>query len=86
MNNYNYRNADYDDEWEDTVYIGGRNDVPTIPCPHCRRDILDDALSRRHWERYISEEDHAVPGKHPWMILPALVCLGAVIWWLFLVF
>ncbi len=82
-----YTNADYDDdEWQDTVYIGGWEDVPTIPCPHCQRDILEDALRCRHCERYIAAEDHAVPRERPWVILTALMSLGAVIWCLFLVF
>lgn len=76
MNSY----LDADDEDED------RDDEPTIPCPYCRREILEDSPRCPHCERYISEEDHATPGKPLWVILTAVVCLGIAAWWLFAAF
>jgi hypothetical protein len=84
-----YRDA-HDDEadWDDdeTDYGEGTedsDDEPTVPCPYCRREILEDSPRCPYCERYISEEDHAQPNKPLWVILTALVCLGVAIWWVF---
>ena len=71
-----YRDADDEDEDEE----------PTIPCPYCRREILEDSPRCPYCERYISDEDHAAPGKPLWVILTALLCLGIAVWWLFMAF
>jgi len=73
---------DDEDEWEDTVSIGANwDDEPTVPCPYCRREILEDSPRCSYCERYISEEDHAGPRKPLWIIATALFCLGIAIWW-----
>jgi len=73
---------DDEDDWEDTLSIGAdSDDEPTVPCPYCRRDILEDSPRCPYCERYISEEDHAGPSKPVWVILTALICLGIAIWW-----
>jgi hypothetical protein len=78
-----YQDADDDeDDWEDTVYFGADlDDEPTVPCPYCRRDILEDSPRCPYCERYISEEDHADPRKPLWLVATALICLGIAIWW-----
>jgi predicted amidophosphoribosyltransferase len=78
-----YQDADDDeDDWEDTVYLGADlDDEPTVPCPSCRRDILEDSPRCPYCGRYISEEDHAGPKKPLWIIATALICLGIAIWW-----
>ena len=43
---------DWPDDWDDE---------PTIPCPHCRREILEDAERCPYCERYLSKED--APGR-----------------------
>ena len=77
-----YRDADDEDEDEDE----GEDEEPTIPCPYCRREILEDSPRCPYCERYISDEDHAAPGKPLWVILTALLCLGIAVWWLFMAF
>jgi hypothetical protein len=87
-----YRHADEDaDEWDDDEADYGDNpeddeDEPTVPCPYCRRDILEDSPYCPHCERYISEEDHASSGKPLWVIATAVICLGVAIWWVFVAF
>jgi hypothetical protein len=84
-----YRQADEDeDDWDDERpdYGDESEEEPTIPCPYCRREILEDSPFCPHCERYISEEDHAGPRKPLWVFLTALVCLGIAIWWLFMAF
>ena len=69
-----------DDEWDD----GGddSDDEPTVPCPYCRREMLEDSPRCPHCERYISAEDSAAPRKPLWVIATALICLAIVLWWL----
>ena len=57
------------------------DDEPTVPCPYCRREILEDSPRCPYCERYISDEDHAGPSKPVWVIVTALICLGIAIWW-----
>ncbi|MFM8953461.1 MAG: hypothetical protein ACKOOF_10440 [Planctomycetaceae bacterium] len=76
-----YREEDEDEDWENDS-----DEEPTVPCPYCRRDILEDSPRCPYCERYISEEDHASHGKPLWVIATALICLGVAIWWVFLGF
>jgi hypothetical protein len=64
-----------DDSFDDA------DDEPTVPCPYCRREILEDAPRCPHCERYISAEDHAAPGKPLWVVVTALILLGMAVWW-----
>ena len=80
---------DEDDEWEDEdtdADTGADSDEePTVPCPYCRREILEDSPRCPYCERFISAEDHAGPRKPLWIIATALVCLGIALWWAFAV-
>ena len=80
----NYQDAD--DDAEDGYDSDDDDQEPTVPCPYCRREILEDSPRCPHCERYVSDEDHAATGKPLWVILTALVCLGIAIWWLFVSF
>jgi hypothetical protein len=53
----------------------------TIPCPHCGREIHEEAERCPHCENYISEED-SPPSRRPWWLLFGVVlCLYAVYRW-----
>lgn len=75
-----------DDGWDDDDVDSGDDsddgDEPTIPCPSCRREIFEDSPRCPYCERYLSQEDSAVPRKPLWVIATAVVCLVAVIWWI----
>ena len=45
---------DWPDDWDDE---------PTMPCPHCRREILEDAERCPYCERYLSREDAPRPAQ-----------------------
>lgn len=72
------------DDWdEDDTGLGDDSDEePAVPCPFCRREILEDAPRCPYCERYISAEDQAGSRKPAWVVVTALVCLGITIWWL----
>jgi hypothetical protein len=87
-----YRNHHDDDpedeDWnDDEDGIGDdQDDEPTVPCPYCRREILEDSPRCPYCERYISEEDHGGSRKPLWIIATALICLGIAIWWVLMSF
>ena len=74
-----------DDAWDDDSPSGDDSDdgdEPTVPCPYCGHEILEDAPRCPACERYLSLEDSPAPRKPLWVIVTALVCLAAVIWWI----
>lgn len=89
MTPYRDQSEDEEDEWdaEEGADIGDdSDDEPTVPCPYCRREILEDSPRCPYCERYISAEDHAGLKKPLWIISTALVCLGVALWWVFAAF
>ena len=84
-----YRDDDEDDDWDpedDGDFGDDSDDEPTVPCPYCRREILEDVPQCPYCERFISAEDHAGPKKPVWIIATALVCLAAALWWVLMAF
>ena len=81
MNAYRDSDDEEEDDWEDDGDDSG--DESTVPCPYCRRDILEDTPRCPYCERYFSEEDHAGPGRPAWVVVTALVCLAIAVWWIF---
>jgi hypothetical protein len=84
-----YRDDDEDADWDpedDAELRDDSDDEPTVPCPYCRREILEDVPQCPYCERYISAEDHAGPKKPLWIIATALVCLAAALWWVLMAF
>jgi hypothetical protein len=76
---------DWDDGYEsdqDEDYLeDDEDDEPTIPCPHCRREIHEDAPRCPYCERYISRED--APARKPWwLVLGVGACLYVVYRWI----
>jgi len=73
-----------DDSWDgDTDAADDADDEPTVPCPYCGQEMLEDSPRCPSCERYISAEDSAAPRKPLWVISTALVCLAIAFWWLF---
>jgi hypothetical protein len=82
MGQYNDEEAD---DWEeddaDLSHDHDSDEEPTVPCPYCRREILEDVSQCPSCDRFLSAEDHAAPRKPLWIIATALACLAAVLWW-----
>ena len=54
----------------------------TIPCPHCRRPVYEDAERCPQCGRYLSREDR--PWRRPWWLLVGVVACLWVVWtWIF---
>jgi len=84
-----YQDDDSDDDrWDDDADEADgdedeSDDEPTIPCPYCGQQMLEDSPRCPSCERYISAEDSAPPRKPLWVIATTLVCLAIAFWWLF---
>jgi hypothetical protein len=87
---FSARDDDWDDEDDEDRFadaIDGdedEDDEPTVPCPYCRREILEDTPRCPYCERYISSEDggaSALSTRPTWVILTALVCLAMALAW-----
>ena len=79
-----------DDDWdpdepslEDLETDG---ELPTVPCPYCKRPLPEDVARCPYCERYVSAED--VPGEAPtgrkpwWIIIGALLVFFIVYHWI----
>ena len=65
-----YPQPDEDDDGDDTV-----------PCPHCRKPVYEDAELCPHCGNYLSREDS--PGRPPvWLLVGVLACLAVVLMWI----
>jgi hypothetical protein len=83
-----------EDDWEDDEPedFGNGDDLeyveceadedPTIPCPHCQEDIYDQTEQCPHCGKYFSEEDPPASRKPLWIVITAIVCLCAVLFWI----
>ena len=74
-----YDNEDCDD---DEGFDDGEEDEPTVSCPHCGRQIHEDAQRCPYCDQYISTEDSPDGPKPWWIILGAILCLLLVLGWL----
>jgi hypothetical protein len=74
-----------DDDWSPDWDEGGDDfgsdddEEPTIPCPHCRAEIHEDAQQCPACGEYLSEEDSHRSSYPPWVIATAVIVLLAVI-------
>jgi hypothetical protein len=76
------RRAEYEEDGDEGFDAPEDEDEPTVPCPYCRRLILEDSPRCPHCERCISAED-APPTRKPWWIIGGTVaCLYAIFRWI----
>ena len=73
---------DADDEFDEEEGFGDDDDVETVACPYCRRQIYEDAERCPYCERYISDQDAPLFRKPWWMLLGVAVCLYIVYRWI----
>lgn len=76
-----------EEEWDDDEEGYGDDEgddedgEPTVPCPYCGREILEDSPRCPHCERYVSQEDAPRPAKPWWLIVGVAAGLYAVYRW-----
>lgn len=68
--------------WDDDEDREDDDDDETVPCPHCRASVYEDAERCPHCGTYLSRED-APWSKPAWIVVGVAVCLGIVAWWTF---
>jgi uncharacterized paraquat-inducible protein A len=85
MNTYRDEDEDWDDEEADSSDDSADGE-PTVPCPYCKAEILEDSPRCPSCERYLSTEDHSSPQKPLWVVATAVVCLAIAIWLAFAAF
>src|SRR5580700_1464096 len=74
---------DYDPDEPETYPHGLYDDdgPPTIPCPHCGKDILEDSERCPNCETYLSKEDApSQPRSGLWMMVAIFALLVVLIW------
>ena len=69
-------------DWEEEDDDDEDDEEPTIPCPHCRRQIHEESQRCPYCENYISEEDTVPARKSWWIIIGALLALYVVYRWI----
>jgi hypothetical protein len=72
-----------EDAWDDDEDFTPEDDEePTVPCPYCNREILEDLVQCPYCENYLSEEDAPPPRKPWWILIGAALALYAVYRWI----
>lgn len=78
--------TDEDDEsgWDDDAAVDADDSVgePTVPCPACGREMLEDCdhcPTCGHWR---DGADATSASRPAWVVAAAIVCLAAAIGWL----
>ncbi len=70
--------ADYPDPWDED----GDDSDDTIPCPHCREPVYDDAERCPSCGKYLSHLD--APARFPWWFaLGFLLSMAVALHWAF---
>jgi uncharacterized paraquat-inducible protein A len=79
-----FEDADDEDDWDDASADGDDSgDEPTLPCPYCGEEMLEDSPRCPSCGQYISAEDQPSPRRPLWVIATALLCLAIALWWVF---
>jgi len=85
-----FDDSDDDSDWDDQDLAGedfeedlaNEDGEPTVPCPYCRREILEDLARCPYCERYISWEDAPPQPKSWFIVIGVVLCLYVVYRWI----
>ena len=69
---------DFETDWDVSEDASDEDGEPTIPCPHCRRDIYEDVAQCPYCRNYVSAEDAPPAPKPWWLVLGVAACLYAI--------
>lgn len=59
------------------------DEMETVPCPYCKREIAEDAERCPYCENYLSKEDAPPPQKSWFVVVGLVLALLAAVMWLF---
>jgi predicted nucleic acid-binding Zn ribbon protein len=84
---------DADDDWEDSSYgdddsedyANDAAEEPTRYCPYCGFEMLEICVQCPSCGQYLSKEDVHDRSQPLWVWLTAILCLAAILFWVFLV-
>ncbi len=68
------------DELPDGVYHDDA--IPTVPCPHCRREVSEEAQWCPHCENPVSAGDAPLRRTWFWIAMMVLALAAAALWML----
>ncbi|MGA0039113.1 MAG: hypothetical protein ACO3NZ_04650 [Pirellulales bacterium] len=71
---------DLDEPWDEAD--AWDEDEPTVPCPYCGDEMLEDAPQCFRCGNYISVEDRPRVKKPLWVVMTAILCLLMAAGWL----
>jgi hypothetical protein len=72
---------DFDEEFEDWA-DGDDDESDTVACPHCGKQVYEDAAYCPHCDRDMTDLDGRVARKPWWIIVGALACMYAFYRWI----
>lgn len=78
--------SDWDDDDESGDWDSDDETLPTILCPNCREEILEEAVRCPYCGNYASREELRGPERPMWFIVTAIGCIVLVLgslWWYF---
>ena len=68
-----------EDDWDEEFDAGDNyeddDEEPTLPCPHCRAEIHEDAQRCPQCGEYISGEDVRPAARKPWWIIVGVLAV-----------
>lgn len=73
---------DYDPDDPETYPAGLYDDhgPPTVPCPHCGKEVFEDSEQCPRCGNYLSKEDGPAAGRGgTWVVLMILAVLAAIV-------
>lgn len=70
--------AEYDDDDGEEFDVDESDDLETVPCPSCGREIYEEAEQCPHCGKYVAESERPGVNRPLWFIITALVCLYVV--------
>ena len=60
-----------------------RDDMDTIPCPHCRKLIYPESFRCPYCKSLLTADEQAGTHKKPlWVIITVIICVLLMGWWM----
>lgn len=89
---HEWQDEEEEDDFDEDVYdpddpetypdgVYADPELPTIACPHCGEEILEESQRCPSCGKYLSEEDVSKQSRsRPWLIVTILALLSVLLW------